>query len=323
MDKESDSDEEVEASPPVAKNGAIAVAKGKGKEKAGNDKTSTFKAKAHDVPLSSKIETSVMYQPHPYVVNLLVTIIFTDISKTKNMSTLQGCPCASVDDLKTQLNALPTFKMENALREAFNSHPSKNVLRWICEKYGKDFSVAAGKTKIPGLSAAIPQFIINRHPKKQVTSFQAHFARDSNQSMVLFHGTNIDSIRSILATGFNPTVGSGLYMAEDPLTSSYYAGCHYTDEHFSPTTTYRNFGALFGCEVTGYGEPLTNTRARGIHVVMNPSRVIARYVFLLPMADIAAMYQGVSIPRRADMEKAMLAGFKVLRSQDNEPAMED
>lgn len=259
------------------------------------------------------------------MVNFLNAIIFMDVSRANYSDTTNGCPVDSVNALKKHLSALPILKSDKQLREVLESHPSKKVLKWMCDRHGKDFSIATDSTRIPGLPNKVPQFIINTHPPKNVASFQKHFKKASSKSMVLFHGTHIDRIRPIIATGFHKTGDMGVFLAEDPRTSYPYAGRHYDHRQFAQSTPYRDYGALFGCEVTGDGELSTDDKWEGrVHVVRDPSRIIPRYVFLLPMKDIHAMgnFQQ-STPRRADMEKAMLDGFKFLRTRDQQSLTEE
>lgn len=67
----------------------------------------------------------------------------------------------------------------------------------------------------------VAQFVVaKQHPNSQA-GFDASLNASANKPCVIFHGTDISNVASILHNGFNPafassTVGGGVYLAHEP-----------------------------------------------------------------------------------------------------------
>lgn len=245
--------------------------------------------------------------------NFLVAIIFTGVSQKKDLTGLPNCPVDTVAILQKHLNALSAFKTEKDLQIALQKHRSSEVLAWICDEFKDTFSIPADEAKIPGFPDDVPQFIISQHRPNRIATFQRSFTKAKSRSMLIFHGTNIDSVMRILEIGFRGTV----WMAEEPRVSYGYAWVHRRESvlHNMDNNPYSNFGALLGCEVAGKGSVVDNYDGQ-IHAGVNPNSIMPRYLFLISQAHLGQVQK--ELPRREDMEKTMLAGFEDLRSRDEE-----
>lgn len=137
--------------------------------------------------------------------------------------------------------------------------------------------------------------------------------------MLLFHGTPLHNLRSILRKGFyKSSYERGVWLALNPSYSFDFINKYPSPiEAIWPNSPYLNYGALLGCEVAGSGEPLMS-RSTGmgthhpIHVVSELRSVIVRYVFLLPLRTITTTK--ANMPLRSMVERAMLAGFANMRT---------
>lgn len=129
---------------------------------------------------------------------------------------------------------------------------------------------------------------------------------------MVWHGTSIDHVRSILREGFWRSNDGRIWSAEDAAISYYYS---FRWASYNPTwqgSPYRNRGALLGCEVAGGGVKVEYGPGPVVRIIENPSCIIARYVLLLPPSEYVAQNQA---PVRATVETTMVAAFKKLRSQ--------
>ena len=72
---------------------------------------------------------------------------------------------------------------------------------------------------------------------------------------------------------------------------------------FESRGDFKNATVLLGCEHAGNDDNVTNTH--GIHVVTDPSRVMVRYIWIVP--------QGTRVPRAVDLRIPMLSTFNDLR----------
>lgn len=279
---------------------------GKGKQKAADDSLGSEELQTVDDDDSS------VPLPQPELVNFLVAFIFTGVTQNKDLAGLPHYPAKSIPALKQHLNALPAFETEQDLRDVLQDHGSSEVLKWICDEFKDMFSIPTDEQKVPGLPDTVPQFIINQHPADRVATFQRSFAKAGSNSMLIFHGTNLDSVMPILKTGFRGEV----WMAEEPRVSYGYTQVH-RQASVLPNmlnNPYTNFGALLGCEVAGNGKVISNWDGP-IHARVDPKTIMPRYVFLIPAEHVGSQKD---MPRRTDMEKTILAGFEDLRSRDEE-----
>lgn len=73
---------------------------------------------------------------------------------------------------------------------------------------------------------------------------------------------------------------------------------------FNSRGDFKNATVLLGCEHAGNDDNATNHN--GIHVVTDPSRVMVRYIWIVP--------HGTRVPRAQDLRIPMLSTFNDLRS---------
>jgi hypothetical protein len=198
-------------------------------------------------------------QPDHTVVNLLITMFH---ASERIWHKCQTPPAPSVAALKAGLNVIPAFLSSNQLRAASStSTMSGNILRWICGEFGEKIIPAGGDLRISGMPKSYFQFIVIRQDPDLQKLFDMDVAAASSKSMLLFHGTGLTSLVSVLSEGFTPTqdtgFGKGLFMSENPSQSYDYAYFRRLSPGTSWTNSpYSSFGVLLGCEVAGNAERL-------------------------------------------------------------------
>jgi len=189
--------------------------------------------------------------------------------------------------------------------------------------------------KIPGFTNWVYQFVLASPVSAHGNRLSKQLKKARGKSMLLFHGTPLRNLQSILRNGFvqadHQRFGAGLYMAEEPSYSYRYAtrkthqeesepyGPQYQDvpaklKRTWPHTPFKIVGALLGYEVTGNGRPVTSSHNPGVHVVKALDSIIIRYIFLIPGNSTAAgVAAAAGAPKRVEVEQAMTAAFKVIR----------
>jgi hypothetical protein len=188
------------------------------------------------------------------------------------------------------------------------------LLKWIFGHYSGYIVSATSQMRIPSMPGVHQFLVANSAP-----GLEAAFASQtgSRPTTVVFHGTSLDRLYSILCKGLqncsgdsllqrNGAVhGNGIYVADEPVTALQYA---HTYQSPGPSTGWNssklnNVGVLLGLEASAN---IPGTVSRSIHVVVNPSMLILRYIFLVPM--------GVSGPLARHVVPAMTSVFASLRS---------
>ncbi|KAE8452256.1 hypothetical protein EG329_000956 [Mollisiaceae sp. DMI_Dod_QoI] len=144
---------------------------------------------------------------------------------------------------------------------------------------------------------------------------------DKNTSILLFHGTCLKHLQSILREGFRAAFdtsrGKGLFMAENPGLSHQYAihasGFYRKAEVGWKYDPYKSFGMLLGCEVTGKGRQVHGDGA-GILVITTLDSIMIRYIFLLPVDEMSKWWNAKSTVQRNKIESNMKRAFKKIRA---------
>jgi len=162
---------------------------------------------------------------HPHTLNLLLTVIYSYVARS-GTGALSDCPYNSNDMLKL-LNQLPAFTSQSDLRSHLLAPRTKaqSLLLWLCTKYGNTFSVG---TAIPGFSDSVSQLTISAqvNPERHL-QFLIEMQKKKGKSTLLFHGTALDNLFSILSSGFSAssdqTLGIGVFMGAEPKTAYKYA----------------------------------------------------------------------------------------------------
>jgi hypothetical protein len=253
----------------------------------------------------------------PFAVDMLLTSVYAAAQSGHTTDLLPKCPIRNASTITAILNTLPPL---SSLKHAVNlsatlkgCHPdAEELLVWACTHFRGLVASASGLCRIPNLPTGTHQFVLaNACPALETTFASRISPRANPQTRVLFHGTSLDRLPSILASGlkiYSGTAlqrtgaahGKGIYMAEDPVTSmSYSPSC----------VSWRNSGLngmrlLLGCEVIGDGNRVG--KASHIHVIRDERCVLVRYVFLFPGA--------VSVPAAGGIVPAMGSAIAALRS---------
>ncbi|KAF2268921.1 hypothetical protein CC78DRAFT_331302 [Lojkania enalia] len=226
----------------------------------------------------------------PFAVDMLLTGVYA-AAMSGRTELLPCCPIRTTQAVIAILNSLPFLSVlqtcTNLSQTLSNAHKdAEQLLTWACTQYRGLIASASGLCRIPGLAAGTHQFVLaNANPELE-SNFAARISKElrnnSPPTRVLFHGTSLDRLPSILAQGLlvksgtnlqrtGAAHGRGIYLAVDPATSFSY----------SPSAvSWRNSGLnnmrmLLGCEVVGN----INSPTPGIHVIRDEKSVMVRYVF--------------------------------------------
>jgi hypothetical protein len=253
----------------------------------------------------------------PATVDLLLAMVYATAC-AGDLTLLPGCPITVPNTLKEIINALPPIsqlQQVDSLEAIVSSldhvrgagSQTAQLLAWVCTSYRGFLSSATDSLKIPSLPGSHQFVLANAAPNLEI-SFAAKVGRGPTR--VVFHGTTLDRLHSILSQGLKElsgttlqrhghSYGKGIYVASDPATAWGYAthsASSWTGSNFS------NFRILLGCELAG-----TWAAASGnIHVITDPSCLMVRYIFLLPNHAAMPLVQHVT--------PAMSSVFASLRS---------
>jgi hypothetical protein len=249
----------------------------------------------------------------PFAVDLLLTGVYAAAISGRT-EFLPGCPISSTATVVAILNAFPSLaNMAKApdlslLLRASHAN-AEELLVWALTHYRGFIISATGLCKVPGLATGTHQFVLaNAHPSLEL-GFASKLGKHNPQTRVLFHGTSLDRLPSILSQGLKVCSGTplqrtgaahghGIYMAEEPATSFSYSPAAVSWK----MSGLHNMKLMFGCEVVGNGNPVSS----GIHVISDPKDVIVRYVFLFAGSAAAPIANHLVSP--------MLSAMTALRS---------
>ncbi|PVH78312.1 hypothetical protein DL98DRAFT_254671 [Cadophora sp. DSE1049] len=292
--------------------------------------------------LSNQVAVSAAKLPSPSVMNLLLTLVYAGMGSyaAQFSAACPDCPANSPFNLLKALDEIPTIKDRQHLKAPCPQSTAKQnrVISWLSSVFGSDIIEATSESglKIPGFPNSAPQFVLAKAASTHRDVFAKHLKKAKGKSMLLFHGTPLRHLQSILRNGFTPAgdrrFGAGLFTAEEPATSYYYATkeaalevddtCGDYWKNFLetigkswPHTPYKARGALLGCEVTGKGRPTKSPAEPGVHVITQLESIMIRHIILIP-ANLNAM--GVAFapgaPTGAAVEPAMTAVFKLIHN---------
>lgn len=241
---------------------------------------------APSIPLSIRIPE---LRTDPFALDLLLTSIFC-ATKTAHAQLLPNCPITPIPIVSSILNNLPALSI---IRDAV--YPStilrkyhlsaEHLLLYASTMFRGFLTSATDNAKIPGFPPGTHQFVLASAAPELEKSFAAQIELEPQRATrILFHGTSLDRLPSILAQGLKihsggalqrtgAAHGAGIYMAEEPATSFSYAPAAVSWKNSGLS----NMRLLLGCEVVGAGASVGN----GIHVIKDERRVMVRYVFLL------------------------------------------
>lgn len=227
------------------------------------------------------------------------------------------------------LKKLPKYKDAAQVKKALNLPRTKeeNLLFWICNTYGSTFTLATDSFIIPGFPSDVQQFIIaNQLNSPRQDIFEQEFEKTKAKSTVLFHGTSLDNLFSIMADGFrastDTTYGTGNFMGDTPRTAYIYAhhrACLIRDEATGNYATEkwnwrssRDRAVMLGCQVAGNGRVVNDVSERTgkVHVIENMQSIAVRYVFLLPDIAYKSRDEDFKAPDKKLVDKPLGEAFK-------------
>ena len=256
-------------------------------------------------------------------VDLLLTGVFA-AAAISNLKLLPQRPAQLNEASKLQilLNSLPTTPTLAAASDFPTGlrgcgQRAELLLSWLCTSYRGFMISATDNYRIPNLPGIYQFLLVHASPE-----LEAGFARHNHfqPRHVLFHGTSMDRLYPVLAEGLRVLSGTplqkhgalhgaGIYMARDPNTTMGYASVTQKtngnfNAFFNSRSDFRDARILLGCEHAG-NDKGKNSRG-GVHVITDPTRVMVRYIFVVP--------PGVKPPRAQDISMPMLSTFNSPRS---------
>ncbi|RDW88154.1 hypothetical protein BP6252_00186 [Coleophoma cylindrospora] len=241
--------------------------------------------------------------PHYTVVNLLLATTYAETVRSGDTTLLPDCPFPTAQALRNCLNRLQCFATAEALAQSMllpESDMHGRLLHWVCAQFGQQIEPASGSFHIAGMPGDVQQFVLTRPTPALQARFMNAKVGANGRSCVLYHGTPLSNLRSIISTGFLPAYdvshGRGLFLAADPQISYYYATSRPVMEEWR-NTPFAGLGAILGCEVSGDGRPISPN----IHCVNVLSSVMVRYIFLVTPGRYVQLPDGSSLlePMRA------------------------
>ena len=273
----------------------------------------------------------------PAVVDLIFSSMYATTLRINSLpfqvSLLRDCPLTQSDTIEDILNLLPpmtelgndlarsmtkwgskfslsSFFRRFCLSRPLQAHLLAESLIWACTSYRGFLTPAAGEFHIPGFGNA-PQFLLaNSSPV-----IEERFARElifaNGKSRVLFHGTKLDTLHSILRSGLKNLSrtslerngafhGNGVYMSSSVHICAMFAQTmdhEYHQDDFGNYITMQGVqlgwngsrfngpGALQVCEVAGAVEEPSEY----VFVLRNVAKIMIRYVILLHRSDLAGI----------------------------------
>ena len=235
----------------------------------------------------------------PEMVDLLLTMVHC-AAKTSNAALLPNSPVtdpANVLQLLAKLPQLLDLKDNDDVYSALKKKMGQekeviDFLIWILHSYRGFITSATGKLRIPSLPGSHQFLLANTNPEAE-SAFTKNLGNQT--SSVFFHGTAPDRMLSILQNGLRncsgttlqkhgASHGNGVYLAAEPATSM-----GYCTSIPSPAGTgwrhsaYVNCRFLLGVEHAGPSV----AKYTGIHVIPDPTMLVIRYIFLLPLTTNA------------------------------------
>ena len=220
----------------------------------------------------------------------------------------------SVPDLAKYLSGLrnafgDVFDLKSALR-AYTADVDlmQTILTSTCLNYRGYLTVASQSQQIPGFG--INQFLLVNATPELETAFANAVVDKTAEPIILFHGTSLDRLYSILRNGLRVQSGTslqrhgaasgpGVYLADEPVTAWGYATA---SAGSWPASDCKNCSVVLGCELAG-AKPHPGSP---IQVVTDPNRLAVRYVFILP--------SNASMPAAANIRIPMASMYRNFRS---------
>ena len=233
---------------------------------------------------------------------------------TGNMTLLPECPVRDAVTVTEQLNSIAK-QAGSSLNKVWRLNKGYvGLLKWIFGRYGGFIVSASGTMRVPSMPG-VHQFLVANAAPGLEKAFAAQMG--SLPTRVVFHGTSLDRLYSILCHGLQiysgnsslqrhgASYGRGIYVADEPVTAMGYAHPYIsrgTGNGWN-SNTFNNVSVLLACEALGN---ISTGVSSGIHVIPNPNLLILRYIFLMP--------PGFNGPPASHIVTAMTSVFSSLRS---------
>jgi hypothetical protein len=212
---------------------------------------------------------------------------------------------------------METFKTDQAVATAFSAPNTQatQLLSWLSSQ-GPVLAPAPADMKIPGFKVNVHQFIVVQQDETLQAAFDEQMNLSSGKSGMVWHGTPISNVRSILRDGFATSKDGFIWSAEDAEISYDFSFRFAIYPQYEPIARwggcpYKSWGALLGCEVAGGGQRTPYTGTKYARLIKNPASIIVRYILLLPPSE----YPANQVPKRNAVEPTMVAAFKKIRSR--------
>jgi len=246
----------------------------------------------------------------PAAMDLLLTMVHY-AALSRNIALLPNCAFTDTQHILQALAKVPAVStltnaadLGSAVRKLGTQ--TEKLLLWTCLNYRGFLVSATGKMRIPGMPINTHQFLMASAAPELESAFAAKMG--TLPTRVLWHGTSMERLYAIMCEGLKicsntplqlhgAASGSGIYTAEEPVTSWGYA------THPGPNWARSSFSSvrvLLGLEAAG---PAVG---KGVHVVRDASTLMVRYVFLVPING--------TIPAAATVAPAMLSAYNSLRT---------
>jgi len=263
-------------------------------------------------PLEIRLD---QFSVEPAVADLLLTCVYAAAKDAPpaGIDFLPGCP-VSRDRLTNVLDSSPAMAGITTASDVRSFVRGRNsdgmaqdredLMSWLA-LYFRGFMIeATGSYLIPSMPGARQFLLLNSPPEREAQWVQGP------SSGPVFHGTVASRLLVILGGGLRvmsggpgqangAAYGPGVYCGDDPSTSLSFCGSTGSSWRNS---TLGNRTVMLGCELASYARPGNGS----IHVVQPDTRLLVRYVFMLP--------PGFRAPARHHVDTAMSSVFARIRN---------
>ncbi|TGO62142.1 hypothetical protein BOTNAR_0118g00190 [Botryotinia narcissicola] len=276
----------------------------------------------------SVLEISAAVKLNSQVIDLLLSSVYADaILRNDDEIHFPGSPQSiTLDDFTEGFPQ--SFKIMRSTREIAGilekAPECLKLVKHLSENYGGYLIPANGKLRISGFPDSVRQFVVVQAPKQSSDASQKP-NDEKTGPMVLFHGTSLAYLPSILLNGLEAKSEelygkvSTFFMAEEPASSYHYVGHRAIDSMWKQDLN-SYCGILLACELPQKRKPEWDyeTHPDGEVKIGRPqpinifgpedTRFIkVRYAFILP-DDVSSDYP--LAPTLSTMKPLMLKAFK-------------
>lgn len=149
-----------------------------------------------------------------FAVDMILTTVYAAAMSART-ELLPGCPITNTASVQAILNTLPNLStLRNVPRlsahlKTYHKDAEKLIV-WALTHFRGFLTTASGVCKIPGMPAGTHQFVLANASPILESNFAAKVPRYNAQTQVLFHGTSLDRLPSILALGLRIYSGTHL-----------------------------------------------------------------------------------------------------------------